>query len=124
MLRGVVFVYGRGYNLRVRTGENAFSRVNIAILERGAAMYEFVKPELLVLIPVLYVIGEIVKNSKVRDEIIPLVLGVAGVIMASLYVIGTAGVSAINVFAGITQGILCAGCAVYGDQIIKQGTGK
>ena len=87
-------------------------------------MYEFIKPELLVLIPVLYVVGEIIKNSKIKDEIIPLILGVTGVIMASLYVIGTAGFGALNIFAGITQGILCAGAAVYGDQIIKQGTGK
>lgn len=87
-------------------------------------MYEFIKPELLVLVPVLYVIGEIIKKSKIKDEFIPLIVGAVGVVLASLYVMGTAGVNPINIFAGFTQGILCAGCAVYGDQIIKQGTGK
>lgn len=87
-------------------------------------MTEYIKPELLVLVPVLYFIGEFIKKSKIDDKYIPLILGGAGVVLALVYVIGSAGVSALNIFAGITQGILCAGAAVYGDQIIKQGTGK
>lgn len=87
-------------------------------------MNEYVKPELLVLIPVLFFIGEFLKKSKINDKYIPLILGGAGVVLASLYIIGGAGFSALNIFAGITQGVLCAGCAVYGDQIIKQGFGK
>ena len=87
-------------------------------------MYDYIKPELLVLIPVLYIIGEFIKKSKINDIYIPLILGGTGVVLALVYVIGTSGFSVINIFAGITQGILCAGCAVYGDQIIKQGTGK
>ena len=87
-------------------------------------MYEYIKPELLVLIPVLYIIGEFIKKSKINDKYIPLILGGAGVVLALVWVVGNEGVNALTIFAGITQGILCAGCAVYGDQIIKQGTGK
>ena len=87
-------------------------------------MYEYIRPELLILIPVLYIVGEIIKQSKVNDKYIPLILGGVGVVLALIWVIGSAGVNTLNIFAGITQGILCAGAAVYGDQIIKQGTGK
>ena len=36
---------------------------------------EFIKPELLILIPVLYIVGIGLKKSKLSDTLIPLVLG-------------------------------------------------
>lgn len=83
-------------------------------------MNEYIKAELLVLVPVLYVIGEFVKLSAIKDKYIPLIVGGVGVILASLYIISIEGLTAASIFAGITQGVLCAGCAVYGDQIFKQ----
>ena len=82
---------------------------------------EYIKPELLVLIPVLYYIGMCFKQSKkVDDRFIPMLLGCFGVLIAMLYMVGKDGLSFLSVFSGITQGILCAGTAVYVNQLIKQ----
>ena len=75
----------------------------------------FIIPELLALVPVLYLLGFGIKKSKlIKDNYIPVFLGVAGVVLSCLYVGG------IN-FSAITQGILCAGASVYVNQLIKQG---
>ena len=49
----------------------------------------YVKPELLILVPVLYFIGAALKRSAVPDKWIPLTLGGAGVVLAVLYVLAT-----------------------------------
>ena len=85
----------------------------------------FIEPELLILIPVLYLIGFGLKKSKLKDELIPLLLGLTGIVMASIYVLAVEEVEskqavAAAIFTAITQGILCAGASVYVNQIIKQ----
>lgn len=90
---------------------------------------EFIKPELLVLIPVLYMIGAAIKKSAIDDRHIPLILGAVGVAFAAIYLFASEpieGVQAIltALFTAFTQGILCAGASVYANQIIKQETKK
>lgn len=90
------------------------------------SIQELIRPELLILIPVLYFIGMAAKNSqKIEDKIIPVILGLCGVFLATLYVFATSPLYNVSdalqmVFAGITQGVLCAGCSVYVNQIVKQ----
>ena len=86
---------------------------------------EFIKPELLILIPVLYLIGAGIKKSKIRDTLIPLILGFTGVLLAGIYVfavdvVETTQDTAVALFTAFTQGILCAGASVYINQIYKQ----
>ena len=86
---------------------------------------DFIKPELLVLIPVLIFLGVGIKKSPIRDTFIPLLLGAAGVILAFIYVLSTEQVNGAQevftaIFTAITQGILCAASAVYAHQIYKQ----
>lgn len=86
---------------------------------------DFIKPELLILIPVLLFIGGGIKRSNVRESLIPLILGAVGVFFAGLYVIATEPVSgaqevATALFTAFTQGVLCAGAAVYAHQLYKQ----
>lgn len=82
---------------------------------------DYIKPELLILVPVLFICGEIIKHTeKIKDNYIPAILGVAGVALAFLYVTATEGLALLGAFTAITQGILVAGAAVYADQIIKQ----
>ena len=88
-------------------------------------MKEFVKPELLVLVPVLYLVGAGLKKSELKDKMIPAVLGMAGVLLAAMYISATgtfAGTQDViaGAFAALTQGILCAGASVYVNQIAKQ----
>ncbi len=86
----------------------------------------YVKPELLVLVPVLYILGVALKQSKhVRDELIPLTLGCCGVALTALWLAGTsvpanAQELAMLLFTSIVQGLLVAGMAVYSNQLLKQ----
>ena len=86
---------------------------------------EFVKPELLILIPVLYLIGSGLKNSKFKDNFIPVILGIVGILLSTIYVFATGEISGskdvlMGIFISLTQGILVAGCSVYFNQIYKQ----
>ena len=87
---------------------------------------DFIRPELLILVPLLYVVGMMLKQAEfVRDNYIPLILGGVGVLIAICYVCGdTAMFSLTAIATAVTQGILCAGVAVYGNQVFKQFTKK
>ena len=88
-------------------------------------LQDYIKPELLVLIPVLYLIGMGVKKSAIADKWIPSALGAAGVVLSALYVLATSELTSMQhiafaVFTAITQGVLVAGTSVYVNQIIVQ----
>lgn len=86
---------------------------------------EYIKPELITVAICLFGLGGIIKNTKtIKDKYIPLILAVIGVALSLLYVIGTEGFNYISVFTGIVQGIICAACAVYSNQLIKQTSKK
>lgn len=86
----------------------------------------YVKPELVVLSIVLYFIGMgIKKTEKIKDNYIPMILGVLGIALCAIWVIATSSFGSINeIFAGIftalVQGVLVAGLSVYVNQMIKQ----
>ncbi len=68
----------------------------------------------LILIPVLYIIGEFIKKTKtINNRWIPLILMVIGVVFSILM----GGDKIIN---NIIQGVLVSGVTVLGNQIIKQ----
>lgn len=90
---------------------------------------DFIKPELLILIPVLYLIGVGIKKSKIPDRLIPVILGGCGIVLAAIYVFATTPcTSSMDVFMGLftalSQGILCAGASVYINQLLKQAQEK
>lgn len=69
----------------------------------------------LVLIPVLLIIGQIIKNiQKIPDKWIP-------VILLPIGIVGSMALGGWTV-DGAIQGILVTGAAVYGNQIYKQFT--
>ena len=86
----------------------------------------YIRPELLVLIPVLYLLGAGLKKARAfADKYIPLALGAAGVLLAVVWVLATTDMTGYKdalqaVFVALTQGILAAGCSVYVNQIAKQ----
>ena len=84
-------------------------------------MDQYIKPELLILVPCLYALGMMFKNSNlIKDKYIPLVLTAVSLVLSNLYVLGTGGFSAVNLFTGIVQGVLCVATAVYANQLTKQ----
>ena len=73
----------------------------------------YIVEKCLILIPVLYVIGTILKNLEfIKDKYIPLILLPIGIAMAIA-------ISGIDVNS-VIQGILVTGVTVYGNQIFKQ----
>ncbi len=74
---------------------------------------EFITENALLLIPVLNVLGAILKGvEKIPDKYIPIVLLVFG-ILGAVTILGFSGES-------IVQGVLVTGTAVYGNQVVKQ----
>lgn len=86
---------------------------------------EFVKPELLILIPVLYLIGVGIKKTAIKDKYIPFILGITSIVFCGLYTFATTDIHtskeiAMALFTACTQGVLIAGTSVYANQIYKQ----
>lgn len=86
----------------------------------------YVKPELVVVAIVLYIIGIGLKKSvSVLDKYIPIILGVLGIVFCGCYVFATTSISnpqdaALCIFTAVVQGILVAGLSTYVNQIAKQ----
>ncbi|EJO5346778.1 phage holin family protein [Clostridium botulinum] len=80
-------------------------------------LIDYIEKQALILIPVLYIVGMMLKNTQqIKDWTIPwilLVLGIAGAIALMGF----------NVDA-VIQGVLVTGAAVYTNQLIKQSTEK
>lgn len=90
---------------------------------------DFIKPELLVLIPVLYVVGIGLKKSRISDTFIPTLLGGISIFLSAVWVIATSDISTLKdvtyaMFVSVTQGILSAGASVYINQLYLQSQKK
>ena len=90
---------------------------------------ELIKPELLILIPVLYVVGIGLKKSKLSDTLIPLILGGIAIVLSAAWVIATSDISTLKdvayaLFVSVTQGVLSAGASVYVNQLYVQSKKK
>ena len=73
----------------------------------------YITENAIILIPVLIIIGLILKNLEfIPDKFIPLIL-------LPLGIVGAMALGGYTVESGI-QGILVTGAAVYGNQIVKQ----
>lgn len=86
---------------------------------------DYVKPELVILIPVLYLIGMAIKKSKIKDSAIPFILGGIAILLSGVWVFANVSVSGTQeiltaLFTAFTQGVLVAGASVYVNQLIKQ----
>ena len=86
---------------------------------------QYIRTELLILVPVMYIIGTGLKKSKVADKYIPLILGTVSVILSALWVFATEELKGgreilTAFFTAVTQGILAAGASVYASQLYIQ----
>lgn len=67
-----------------------------------------------ILVVILYVIGMMLKDTKkIKNNYIPIILGIVSIPIGIIFCWS-------DVVNGIMQGIMCAGMAVYGNQIYKQ----
>ena len=86
---------------------------------------DYIKTELLILVPVLYFIGIGLKKSKLPDKWIPTMLGISAVGLSTVWVLATAEISGLQetasaIFTAVTQGVLVAGASVYANQLYIQ----
>lgn len=86
----------------------------------------YVKPELIVVAIVLYIVGVALKNAQtVKDNTIPFILGISGIVLSAIWVLANSPLVTMQeilmaVFTSIVQGILVAGLSTYVNQLIKQ----
>lgn len=82
---------------------------------------QYIKPELLILVPVLFIIGKMIKSTNlINDKWIPAILGILGMIFSVIYCVLNTAFCKESIFSSLVQGILCAGTAVYSNQLVKQ----
>ena len=95
-------------------------------MEIMQALQESIKPELLVLVPLMFGLGAALKADKrFPSANIPYTLAVAGMALAALYGAATARLDGwqsvvMAVFTAIVQGGLCALASVGVHQMYKQ----
>ena len=91
----------------------------------GTEVLNFIRPEILILIPVLIIVGLALKKvSYIKDWTIPIILGGVSVVMAILTLGFSGKFDGPTLLNGVIQGILAAGMAVYVHQITIQTTQK
>lgn len=80
-------------------------------------LLNYVIDEALVVIPVLWIIGQFIKQTpNVKNWLIPYILLVIGTGL-------TVGIMGLSIDA-VIQGVLVSGAAVFGNELIKQATEK
>ena len=76
-------------------------------------LINYVMDNALILIPVIYVIGAILKGTElIKDKYIPVILLPVGIVLGMILI-------GFNV-DGFIQGVLVTGVAVYANQLFKQ----
>lgn len=86
---------------------------------------DYIKTELLILVPVLYFVGIALKKSKMSDKLIPAMLGIIAIVLSAIWVIATVNISTVKeiaaaLFIAVTQGVLVAGTSVYMNELFVQ----
>ena len=87
-------------------------------------LMELIRPEMLILVPVLYLMGMGLMQAAVfQNRFIPLGLGLLGAILGALWLMVFRVAEYIglqSLLMGAAQGTLCAGMSVYANQMYKQ----
>ena len=92
-----------------------------AVLE---VLNQYVRSELMILAPVLYFVIKILKKSRVNDRHIPALICILSVVLSGVYTFSTVCAFSLHsillsIFSSVTQGIILAGCALFGAVLVK-----
>lgn len=82
-------------------------------------MNSYVKSELLILTPVLYIIARMMDTSQIDNRKIPWYLLLISIILSTLYTFANVDISTIPLcmmalFTSLVQGVLIAGTTIFG----------
>lgn len=89
---------------------------------------ELITPSLVIVVVALVAFGKIIKETSIKNNYIPLILGGIGMAASAIITIAEAGGASdaygwMTLIAnGVLRGIIAAAMAVYGNQLWKQGT--
>lgn len=91
--------------------------------EMAEMLFNYIKPELLILVVILWYVGTKIKASKkIEDWAIPFILMAISVIFALSYVLIVSGLNPMAMWVGIMQGLAIAVLEGYLYQVYKQST--
>lgn len=94
-------------------------------METNIEILKFIQPEILILIPVLSILGLIIKkNPTINDWVIPIILLFSGIVFSILILGMKSGFAPDVILNGLLQGVLVTGMAVYVHQLKIQSTRK
>lgn len=87
----------------------------------------YARSELLVLVPVLYIIGKFLAQSKVSNVRIPMITLTISIVLSSIYTFSTVPIMnttyvLLALFTSVTQGILFAGASILGGIMLNPET--
>lgn len=91
-------------------------------------LLDFLHGELLCVVPVLWFIGKIIKDHKgIKNYMIPYILTAISILLCGIYLFAVSDIGEVKsvllcVFMSLTQGIIAAACAVFGNELFKQGS--
>jgi len=69
---------------------------------------EYIRPELLILVPVCWGIGLMLKSTPLNNQWIPLILALCSILLSGLYVYAFEDWTlSTGIWVGVTQGMLC-----------------
>lgn len=88
---------------------------------------KYVRAELMVLVPVLYILAKMIDKGKINNDKIPVIIGAIGILLSGIYTFSTVPIpnwhgALFAIFTSITQGILLSGGAIWGGIIATQCT--
>lgn len=93
-------------------------------MDYNGMMLAYIKPELLILIPILWALGTQLKKSQLKDWLIPFVLMGVSLALAFSYVLIAVGVTPMAAWVGIMQGLVIWAFEGQAYQVYKQSTDK
>lgn len=88
-------------------------------------LMKYIQPELIVLVPICYFLGQSIKNAGVRGAYVPFINTAVSIVLASLWVIARCPIRtyqeiALAIFTAIVQGALCSAGATLSYEMMKQ----
>ena len=86
---------------------------------------EYITPELMILLPVLYGLAEVIKMTDLKNKYIPIILMAVSCLITGIYIFSSHSLTTTQevaqaIWMSITQGILIASASVLTNNLIKQ----
>lgn len=83
-----------------------------------ALINEYIRSELLIIVPVLYIIAKNLDSSSISKRWIPIILMLISVVLAGIYTFSTVDISTVRnvlmaLFSTFVQGVLLSGTTVF-----------